>query len=355
MNTPYLSRKEAFLKFFPDAPNFRWKQIGASLFQPELDGWHQITSLPKNIREMLQAIPWISLQEKQILQSKKEDTYKAILLTDSKNLFETVLMKNRSGSWTICVSSQVGCAMGCTFCATGKLGLRQNLHYDHIIDQYRFWRRFLEKHPKLPQRISNVVFMGMGEPLANYENVKKAIQIWLKHTDLGPTHITVSTVGVLPILERLLNDREWPHVRLAISLHSADAKTRKAIVPTSMENFLPKIQIWAKNYLKQYGNRRHHLTFEYVMLRGVNDTAQHAMLLKNFVQSIGNVKVNLIPYNFIDNAPFQKSTKKEVQKFSQILENNGVTTTIRRTMGEDIAAACGQLITSGITSLKVPE
>ncbi len=289
------------------------------------------------------SVPFQSLAVVKIFESKKQDTFKAIVSVKGDKEVETVLMKNRRGWWTVCVSSQVGCAMACGFCATGKMGLIRQLHTDEIVDQYRLWQRFLLEHPALPQRISNIVFMGMGEPLANYENVKATLNTILAQTNLGKTRITVSTVGILPRLEQLLNDPDWPHVRMAVSLHSADPKTRKEIVPTSYDEFLPKLEDWAKRYLKRFGNRRHHLTFEYVMLSGVNDTPHHAKLLAAFVRRIGNVRVNLIPYNFTG-CEFTCSTTKDLDAFEEALEEGGVTVTRRRTMGDDIEAACGQLV-----------
>jgi adenine C2-methylase RlmN of 23S rRNA A2503 and tRNA A37 len=161
------------------------------------------------MRETLDAcIPWLSLSLAHLLESVKKDTYKAIVeLGDGKRV-ETVLMQNARGQWTVCVSSQVGCAMACTFCATGTMGFTRNLIADEIVDQVRFWNSFLAGRPEPEERISNIVFMGMGEPLANYENVKETIRQLLLHTDLGPTHITVSTVGLLPMLRKLLKDPE---------------------------------------------------------------------------------------------------------------------------------------------------
>lgn len=345
-----VSRKEYFFQIFPNEPAFRWKQLEQAIFKKEYRGWNDITTLPKNIFSELKKIPWMSIKPVKILKSERKDTYKAILETKNREKFESVLMKNKRDQWSICVSSQIGCAMGCRFCATGKLGLKQNLTSDEIMDQYRFWNTFLHEHPTLQNRISNVVFMGMGEPLANYENVKTAIQTWLNVTDLGNTRITVSTVGLLPILEQLLKDPQWPDVKLAISLHSADSKTRQKIVPTSLKEFLPKLREWAKKYLQKHGNRRHHLTFEYVMLRDVNDALKNAILLANFARSIDNVKINLIPYNFIDDAPYQRSTDESIDRFVRVLEKNGITVTVRKTMGDDIAAACGQLIQKNTTT-----
>lgn len=343
------TRYQIYQELFPDSPKFRWKQIQQQLFNPNYTKWDDLTNLPKKEREaMSQHADFFSVEETLTQVSKRKDTYKTKLevesTTDKPAYIESVLMQNRRGHWTICVSSQIGCAMACSFCATGKMGLSRNLTYDEIVDQYRFWQHFLHKNPKLPQRISNIVFMGMGEPLANYENVKQTLNLILEYTDLGHTKITVSTVGVIPSLKRILTDDDWPHVRIALSLHSADQKTRKEIVPTSFNQFLEEIKDWADAYLEKFGNRKHHLTFEYVMLKGVNDTDMHADKLADFITSIGNVKANLIPYNFIG-MDFECSTKPHMREFARKLEERGVTATIRKTMGDDIDAACGQLIT----------
>jgi 23S rRNA (adenine2503-C2)-methyltransferase len=338
-------RAELISDQFHGLPAFRLKQMEAALFQDGLTGWKDVSTLPLAMREALE-IPWMSFAKSQVFWSEKKDTAKAILTLEDGQEVESVLMENRRGQWTICVSSQVGCAMACTFCATGKMGFARNLTQDEIVDQYRFWKSYLKDHPELPDRISNVVFMGMGEPMANYENVKATLQTWLRHTDLGLTHITVSTVGLLPVLAKLLEDPDWPRVRIALSLHSADNQTRKDIVPTSHDQFLPQFENWCREYLRRSGNRRHHLTFEYVMLQDVNDTPMHAKKLADLVNRLGHVRVNLIPYNFTD-LGFQRSIHERTQAFKEILESAGVTATIRKTMGDDIAAACGQLITIG--------
>lgn len=336
-------------------PPYRFKQIHEALFDRSITSWKNVSTLPQSTREILERrLGWLSITPHVILASKDGETVKAAMNVEEDARIETVLMKNRRDQWTICVSSQVGCAMRCTFCATGKMGFMRNLTSDEIVDQYRFWSYYLASEqanalcpPELPRerrRISNVVFMGMGEPLANYDNVKKSVNTLLEFTDLGPTHIIVSTVGMLPKLEQLLKDKDWPHVRLAISLHSADATTRKEIVPTSYDKFLELLSTWAKEYLKLFGNRRHHLSFEYVMLGSVNDTDHHARVLAQYVNSIGRIKVNLIPYN-ATGAAFTKTSKEKLDAFLKILTDKGVTATVRKTMGSDIAAACGQLIT----------
>lgn len=340
-----LLRKEQFYALFPDEPKFRWDQIETALFNPTIVGWQGVTTFPKAMQvKLADCIPWMSVSEVGMFKSGRGDTYKAVLATKEGQRFESVLMENLRGQWTICVSSQIGCAMRCSFCATGTMGLTRSLTADEIVDQYRYWQQYVRAHPDLSSRISNVVFMGMGEPLANYEQVKKAIRTWQAHTDLGKTRITVSTVGLLVPLEKILNDPEWPEVRLAVSLHSADPRTRQEIVPTSVPDFLPKLADWARRYARTYGNRRHHLTFEYIMLGGVNDTPAHAKVLGEFTAALGRVKVNVIPYNRVPGKFFSPSEHDGLEQFKSLVRRSGVDITQRRTMGDDIAAACGQLV-----------
>jgi 23S rRNA (adenine2503-C2)-methyltransferase len=341
------ARKDRFASLFPEAPKLRSKQMEEALFRDGWNGWEDVSVLPLSMRQTLgRELPWLACKEVAVLESRKRDTFKAVVEVEGRHRIETVLMLNARGHWTVCVSSQVGCAMACTFCATGKMGFSRNLTTDEILDQYRFWRYFLAKRPNLSQNITNIVFMGMGEPLANYENVRETLRMVLQHTDMGPTRITVSTVGLLPMLEKLLKDPLWPPVRLAVSLHSADSKTRKEIMPSSYDGFLEKLADWAGRYFVAFGSRRRHLTFEYVMLAGVNDTPHHAEALARFANRIGKVRVNLIPYNFTGSA-YVKSKDDSLEKFMGFLEQRGVTVTRRRTMGDDIAAACGQLIVEG--------
>lgn len=337
------TRKEQFTTLFPDAPRYRIEQIERGLYERGNTSWDDITTLSKSMREELnKQVDFLSIKDSQVLISKNKDTHKAMLTMADGAQIETVLMKNKRDHWTICVSSQVGCAMACSFCATGEMGFKRNLTQDEIVDQYRFWLNYIAED----EIITNVVFMGMGEPLANYDNVKATMNEWLEYTSLGKTKITVSTVGMIPVLEKLLKDPEWPHVRLAVSLHSADRNTRMSIVKTSYEEFLPKLTHWAKRYLDTFGNKKHHLTFEHVMLKNINDTDKHAVMLANYVNKIGNVKVNLIPYNFTG-SEYKKSDEEQIERFKEILEEKGVTVTRRKTMGDDIAAACGQLIKLG--------
>jgi len=343
----YKSRAEHIVEVVGDIPRFRFDQIHKALFDVSLNSWNQVSTLPLNMRESLeQEVPWMSVVLVQMFESAQKDTYKAVLKTlDGKN-FESVLMANRRGQWTICVSSQIGCAMKCTFCATGTLGLKRSMHSDEISDQYRFWNTFLKSKPELPQRISNVVFMGMGEPLANYENVKKAIHTWLKYTDLGPTKIMVSTVGILSQMQKLLSDPDWPPVRIAISLHSANQKKREEIVPTTVPDFLKRLAVWSHDYQSTLGNRTHHLTFEYTLISHVNDTPELARELASYIIKTAVSKVNVIPYNPVHGKDFTRAERSRIDTFKEILCTYGVNVTERKTMGDDIDAACGQLALS---------
>src|SRR3990167_2537879 len=211
---PLATRHDVFIRFFPQAPAFRWRKIEREFFAVPKKTWAHLLTLPREMRTQLAVrVPWVSYTQSEVFSSKKKDTYKAVLTLVDGARVETVLMANARDQWTICVSSQVGCAMACTFCATGKMGFTRNLTADEIVDQYRFWNMFLQKRSPVPERISNIVFMGMGEPLLNYDSVKETIRQLLLHTDIGPTHITVSTVGLLPMLRKILKDSEWPTVR----------------------------------------------------------------------------------------------------------------------------------------------
>ncbi len=325
-------------------PAYRRAQVWKGMFERDLTHWEEISTLPALLRNNLATqVAWMSLREKHVLSSKRGDTFKALLETEDGKMIETVLMQNTRGFWSICVSSQVGCAMACTFCATGKMGFTRNLTADEIIDQYRFWMYFLVTRPKLEQRISNLVYMGMGEPLANYEHVKASLQLLLEYTDIGPTRLTVSTVGLIPMLRKILTDETWPPVRLAVSLHSADGETRRNIMPSSYQNFLNDLAGWTQEYFHKFVSRRRHLTFEYVMLAGVNDTSMHADKLIHFARKVGKVKINLIPYNDTKSR-YNTSESIALIAFEKKLLDARVDVTRRRTMGADIAAACGQLI-----------
>lgn len=338
----YESREQVIGRICSDESSFRARQATEALFSSSFDGWNGVSSLPTGLRVRLaEEVSWNVFRPVATLPNKRGDTWKALLETADGARIETVLMRNARSQFTVCVSTQVGCAMACRFCATGRMGFSRNLSEDEIVDQVRFLRDYI-REKGLDGEVTNIVFMGMGEPLANYDNVKTALRTFTERMGVGPTRITVSTVGLVPILEKLLEDPEWPPVRLAVSLHSADPVTRKAIMPTSYDDFLDKLAGWTGKYFGKFSEKRRHLTFEYILLSGVNDTEEHVRALIRFVRRIGKVRINLIPYNHTD-AEFRKPSEADVERFRKLLTDAGVTVTRRRTMGDDIAAACGQL------------
>jgi len=337
------TRNEIFVELCPNQPAFRLQQIEQALFEPQVQSWLELSTLNQEQRQRLaEEHPWISVQAISTQESQTKDSHKALLeLTDGCRI-ESVLIANNRGGWTICVSSQVGCAMQCQFCATGQLGLKRNLNSDEIVDQYRFWQNYLTERSDLSPTINNLVVMGMGEPLMNYENVSQALQILIRSANLGSTRVVVSTVGNMSGLERLLDDPDWPAVRLAISLHSADPELRKKLMPSSVPDFHRLLSDWSGRYLEKHGNRRHHLTFEYLMLDGVNDSLNAAKQLAKYVNKIGQAKVNLISYN-ITGDTMNASSTDQIDAFAAELRSHGIDVTRRRSLGSDITAACGQL------------
>ncbi len=337
------TREDRIRELLYEEPAFRVRQALAAIFSDSTLEWAKATALSKPLRDRLAAeVPWNTLSLVAVFPSVKGDTWKALFQTFDGERMETVLMKNSRGQLTVCVSTQIGCAMACTFCATGKMGFSRNLSADEIVDQVRFFREYVATRGDISGEVTNIVFMGMGEPLGNYEGTKAALGIFIQQMGIGPTRITVSTVGLIPMLTRLLDDKEWPPVRLAVSLHSADPKTRRDLMPTSYDGFLEKLAEWTQSYFQKFSEKRRHLTFEYIMLARVNDTDMHADALIRFARRTGKVRINLIPYNITEGG-FSKSDEETIDRFQSRLKAASVITTRRRTMGDDIAAACGQL------------
>lgn len=325
-------------------PSYRLRQVEQAWYT--LPGWEQVTTLPDALRKELAAtFPWFSLTPSLVATSPFDGTKKSLLTLHDGQKIESVCMPNARGKRTVCISSQVGCGMGCTFCATGTMGLVRNLTVDEIVDQVRFW------HTAQDETISNIVFMGMGEPLANYDAVKEAAHLFIEKMDVGPTRITVSTVGFMVGLKKLLTDTDFPPVRVALSLHAGTDATRSSIVPTHKATSMKKLFEWIEAYLNTKGNRRHHLTLEYVMLNGVNDMPEEARALaKLFAPIKEKIKLNLIPWNPTA-ALLKRSEDSHLHAFQDITEKAGITTTIRYSKGLDIEAACGQLVVKEMEAL----
>ncbi len=320
-------------------PTYRIKQVRKAWFSAK--NWDEVTPLPKPLRaEYGNQYPWLSFDTIKVFQSPKDGTQKAIITLPDGLKIETVYMPNSRGSKTVCVSSQVGCGMGCTFCATGTMGLKRNLTTDEIVDQVRYWKL----HGTDEELITNIVFMGMGEPLANITVVKEAINMLMEMGEIGKTRIVLSTVAFPGSLKQIVNDPTFPDVRLAISLHAGTDETRGVIVPSHKRQSIEKIVEGIEAYLDAKHNRRHHVTLEYVMLLNVNDMPSEAeALVKTFRHLKEQIKVNLIPWNQTD-ALLQRSSEQRTAAFQQILDRGGIQSTIRYSKGLDIAAACGQLV-----------
>lgn len=350
-------------------PAFRLKQIHKAWFDVSLNSYGQITTLPQELRNKLKAIPWLCLKDKLILSSKIDNTKKILFELDDGNLIETVVMgrnnkkinasDDSADRYTICISSQAGCAMNCIFCATGRAGFKRNLTTEEIVDQIRFCQILLAKQNA---KIKNIVVMGQGEPLLNYDNVKQALKIILDNTNIGPTKITVSTCGVKKAMEQLLVDANFPPVRWAISLHSAIEETRTKIMPAQAKGFLDFLIKWAGEYHRKFGTKTHFVGLEYIMLNGVNDDDKHLKALIKLAKKLPHVRVNLIPFNsgvkqtkspleggrgMLANNSLTRASQNTIEHFHQSLMQAGFTSTIRYSQGQDIFAACGQLSNQG--------
>ena len=318
-----------------DEPRFRIKQARQAVWLDLIEDWGGATSLPAELREKLkQACPLEILAE--VFRSKDKATEKAaITLVDGKKI-ETVLMRHKDGRLTVCVSTQVGCPLGCLFCATGKMGFVRNLTAEEISEQVLFWNRQLKKAGE-KERVSNVVFMGMGEPALNYENVISAIKEMNDKDglNLGARKFSISTVGITEGIERLA--KEKLQINLAISLHAADDKLRTELMPINKKYSIRKIMAAVDDYIKK---TRRKVMFEYLLLDGINDSEQNARALAKLMKK-PLYHVNLITYN--STGAFRPSGRQAVERFKKILERERVSVSQRYSFGQDIKAACGQL------------
>jgi len=329
--------------------SFRFKQIYQELYSVFVGGFDEITTLSLALRTMLKKESFISSLEKIIEKpSKKDATVKFIFKTQDGHLLETVLMRHLKGRNTVCISCQVGCSVGCKFCSTGKMGLTRSLEFYEIVDQIMEVERFLNKENK---KVKNIVFMGMGEPLLNYNNVKKALDIFLSENklNLSSRHITISTSGIVPGIKKLLEDNY--KVNLAFSLHAPNDTLRAEIMPINNSFSLNSVFRELDKYVRKTKRR---IFYEYIMIKDLTDTKALAFELAALLRR-RSAHVNLIPYNPANNKDeFKRSSKEQLRIFSRILDQRGITNSIRFTLGDDIDAACGQLITK-IKSTKVSE
>ncbi len=313
-------------------PKFRAKQIYKWLYE-KVSSFDEMTNIPKSLREKLSEICVINTMiiQKRFV-SSLDGTRRYLLKLGDGNFIESVLMKYKHG-YSICVSSQVGCAMGCKFCASTIGGKIRDLSSGEIIDQ------IITVERDLGERISNIVIMGVGEPLDNFESVAAFIKNVNEPLGLGigQRHITVSTCGIVPKIYELADMRL--QITLAVSLHAANDAARNKIMPINRKYDLEKLIPACRYYIETTGRR---LTFEYTLIDGVSGGADKARELTKLLKGM-LCHVNLIPVNSVDGTGFSPPNTEAVRMFSEILESKGIPATVRREMGSDISAACGQL------------
>ncbi len=326
--------------FFADLGEkpFRARQVFRWLHQGGAESFDEMTDLAKSLRLKLPDFATIVAPKLLTEQASKDGTRKWLLDVGTGNGIEVVFIPEDDRG-TLCVSSQVGCALDCTFCSTGKQGFNRNLTSAEIIGQLWWANKAMGRDPKGQRIVSNVVMMGMGEPLANFDNVTAAMDIMLDDHGYGLSRrrVTLSTSGIVPNLTRL---KDRCPVALAVSLHAPNDTLRDVLVPINQKYPLAQLLPAIRDYLE--AAPRDFVTFEYVMLSGVNDSAQ---LAHELVELVGDLpcKFNLIPWNEFPGAPYRRSSNNAIHRFREILQTAGFVVTVRKTRGDDIDAACGQL------------
>ncbi len=318
--------------------NYRLEQLYRAAAKEFVDDLADVTTLPKELRATLagEGFAFDSVEPVVIQKSNDKQTTKGLFALADGAEVEAVLMEHFGERNTVCISSQAGCAFACSFCSTGQAGFTRQLEATEIFDQARYFARLLAKQNR---RITNIVFMGMGEPFHNYDAVMGAVSLLNdgQGFGLGHRHITISTVGLVPQIERFAN--EGIQVNLAISLHAPNDEVRSSIMPVNKRWAMDELMATVKMYIEKT-NRK--VFFEYIMLEGVNDRPQDAEELARLMRG-PLYHVNLIPYNSTPDAALGSSGDERIRAFAAILEAKGVANTVRVPMGRDIAAACGQL------------
>lgn len=315
---------------------YRARQVAEWVYKKGVLNPEQMTNLPAELQQKLKELPVVcsSLKLIEKKESRAKKAIKYLFQLQDGNLVETVLLKVPSRK-TLCISTQVGCPVDCQFCASGKDGVIRNLNTHEIVEQVLMVNRDLPE----AERVQNIVVMGMGEPMLNYERMIKALRIVNAHwgIEIGARHITVSTSGIIPGIRRLAKEPE--SFRLCLSLHAAIDAKRTQIMPVNKTYPLKELREAIVEYLKAKNKM---ITFEYILLAGVNDTHEDALALREFVGGLP-VKINLIPYNPVEGAPYRTPSEESQQSFYQSLMDNSIFSTLRKEKGSDIDAACGQL------------
>jgi len=329
---------EILQKTLEKYPSFRIKQATEAIFKQCLTSWDK-SNLPADIKNIL--IKKIPLNIKsELFSSDDNKSIKGLIELTDHSKIETVLMRYKNGKNVVCVSCQIGCPMGCKFCATGDMGFIRNLTSSEIIKQLLLFARYLKKEHK---QITNVVFMGMGEPFLNYDEVMTSIKIINneKYFNIGARKIKISTCGLIDGLKKLM--KEKIQIKLALSIHAPNDKLRSQLMPINEKHSLDELLKIVKKYL-QISERK--VMIEYLMLNNVNDTEEHAHQLSHILKKhLGRLfMINLIAYNDYS-GKYQPSTTENIQQFRQILEEDGIEVTQRFKLGQSIKGGCGQLAT----------
>ncbi len=331
-------------KILSAQPTYRYQQINKFVFQDYISSWEEASNLPKALRaELEQACP-LEIKAEIMTSGGSKSSRKALIELIDGETVETVLIKQKGGAeegqahrYTACVSSQVGCPLDCTFCATGQAGYKRNLNAEEIVEQVVFWQRILKAEGK-GEKLDNIVFMGMGEPFLNYTEFIKAAK-FLNNPEtmnIGARRLSVSTAGIIEGIKKLSGEKL--QINLAISLHSADDDLRRRLMPVAKKYSLAEIIRASDNYITKTGRR---VMLEYLMLQGVNDSTADAEKLERLIAGRPLYLVNLIPYN--ETGRFRSSSREEIENFRRHLEKQGVAVTVRLSFGAEITAACGQL------------
>jgi 23S rRNA (adenine2503-C2)-methyltransferase len=329
---------EAFVAGLDQKP-FRARQLMKWIYKLGVSDFSAMTDLSREFRALLQEHAEIRTPDIVTVQHSADGTRKWMLRMDEAQGIEMVYIPE-PGRGTLCISSQVGCALDCSFCSTAQQGFNRNLSSSEIVGQVWLASHELGFATGEGRIISNVVFMGMGEPLANYRNVLPAIQVMLDDLgfDLSRRRVTLSTSGLVPQIYRLAEDC---NVALAVSLHAPNDELRDQLVPINRKHPIKELLEACWHYLDKQNGRS--ITFEYVMLDGVNDSAEQALELARLLRGRA-AKVNLIPFNTFPGTSYRRSPPETISRFRDLLNARGVIATTRRTRGDDIDAACGQLV-----------
>ncbi len=340
--------RAGLVAFFADLGEARYRaeQVMKWIYHRHVTDFAQMTDLGKALREKLSAACAIEPPKVLFEKPSTDGTYKWLLGMDGGNAIEAVFIPDK-GRGTLCVSSQVGCGLACTFCSTGTQGFNRNLSTSEIIGQVWVAAKHLGNVPHHQRKLTNVVMMGMGEPLLNFDNVVRAMNIMRDDLGLGLANkrVTLSTAGLVPMIDRLAVESD---VSLAVSLHAPTDELRSQLVPLNKKYPIGELMDSCVRYVLR--KPRTSITFEYTMMKGVNDQPEHARALVKLMrkfdaqsQRVNSAKVNLIPFNPFPGTSYERSDEADIRAFQKLLLDNQVLTMVRRTRGDDIDAACGQL------------